>query len=75
MCDSQECQQNNKLSDEELEGAIILHNQSEIKKLVGMMETSFNTILEHIEEQKREDLEGEIFAHRAFKETIEYVIK
>jgi hypothetical protein len=85
MCDSQASQQEasqqnneqpeNKLSEEEIEGAIILHNLSEIKKLICMMNTSFNTIVEHVEEHERDGFEGEIFAHRACKETIEYVIK
>jgi hypothetical protein len=79
MCDSQASQQDNEqsnsISDEESEGAVILHNLSEIKKLVGIMNNSLNTIVEHIDEQKREDLEAEIFAHRACKDAIEYVIK
>jgi hypothetical protein len=65
MQNSQDGQQGNKLSEEEIEDAIILHNLHEIKKLLGIMDTSLNTIVEHIEEHERDDLEGEIFAHRA----------
>jgi hypothetical protein len=68
-------QSNRKLSEEEIEVAIILHNLSEIKKLIGIMNTSFNTIVEHIEKHERDGFEGEIFAYRACKETIECVIK
>jgi hypothetical protein len=53
MCDLQASQQDNKqpknkLTEEEIEVAIILHNLSEIKKSIGIMNILFNIIVEGV---------------------------